>query len=454
MEQAGREADPLVVEIARGSEHDGPGLRSVVFFKGCSLRCSFCHNPETRDPRVELAFSLRACLRCGRCAASCSAGAASMDAPGRIVRERCTRCMRCVEACPSGALRQVGRRYTPQELAEILLRDRAFYTHSGGGITLSGGECLLYPDYLMRLLPLVTGPSHDIVVQTAGHFAWERAEPVLRQVDLVLYDLKLADSQAHRRYLGQPNERIVRNLERLLLLGTPVQLRMPLIPGLTTTDENMGSVIALLRGLGVRQISLLPYNPAGLASWPRLGLAPPDLPRSFQRPDEIAALRERFGQLARDLDRQRPLGVPGRVLGQPAGVQPHQGQADHQVEGAGHREQDGSRGGDPLAKQQAGQVGEQVAQAAAGHDEQPPRSAPPAPQGQGLQQQEAGPVGGGAREQRLGVDVRRVVEEGEPQLGGEEAPAAQEEVQQHQREEQRRDQPVETHVRSGASKRR
>jgi pyruvate formate lyase activating enzyme len=454
MEPAARASDPLVVEIARGSEHDGPGLRSVVFFKGCSLRCSFCHNPETRDPQVELAFSHRACLRCGRCAAACPTGAAHMDAPEHIDRESCTRCMRCTVACPSGALRQVGRRYTPRELAEVLLRDRPFYAHSGGGITLSGGECLLYPDYLMRLLPLVTGPSHDIVVQTAGHFSWERAEPVLRQVGLVLYDIKLADPQAHRRHLGRSNERIVRNLERLLLLGTPVQLRMPLIPGLTTTDENMGSVIDLLRGLGVRQLSLLPYNPAGLASWPRLGLAAPDLPRGFQRPDEIAVLRERFARLSRDPDRPRPLGLLAGELGQPASVQPHQGQADHQVEGAGHREQDGPRGGDPLAEQQAGQVGEHVAEAATGHDEEPTRPAPPAHQGQGLQQQEAGPVGGAAREQRLRVHAGRVVEEGEPQLGGEEAPAAQEEIQQHQREEQCRDQPVRTHVRSRASKRR
>ena len=139
---------PLVVDIKRHSLEDGPGIRTVVFFKGCPLNCIFCQSPETVDPEVEIAFSQRECIRCGSCAEICPEDAIDFELPERIRRDRCLRCGKCAHVCPGKGLRKIGSYYSVDTLAEILLRDHRYYYYSGGGITLSGGECTLYPDYL------------------------------------------------------------------------------------------------------------------------------------------------------------------------------------------------------------------------------------------------------------------------------------------------------------------
>ena len=146
---------PLIVDIKRHSLEDGPGIRSVVFFKGCALRCIFCQNPEAQDKDVEIAFTASDCITCGACADACEENAVDLVLPHRIHRTRCIRCGKCADACPGGALRRIGKQYSPQSLSEILLRDRAYYRHSGGGITLSGGESTMYPDYVLNLLQLL-----------------------------------------------------------------------------------------------------------------------------------------------------------------------------------------------------------------------------------------------------------------------------------------------------------
>lgn len=288
---AARADRPRVLAVRRGSLHDGPGWRTVVFLKGCRLRCGFCHSPASQDPRPEIAFYAHRCIGCGRCARACPHSAVDLAAPQRVDRRRCQRCGACAGVCPGGALQRLGRRYAPDALAERLLRDRAYYRHSAGGVTFSGGECLLYPGYLQAVLRALRRASEQstdageaaphVLVQTGGYFPWKAARPVLEQVDLVQYDLKLADDAAHRRHLGRPNRLVLANLRRTVALGVPVEVRVPVIPGVTDAPDNLRALAALARDAGAARLTLLPYNPAGRDAYPPLGRPRPALPDGF-----------------------------------------------------------------------------------------------------------------------------------------------------------------------------
>jgi len=310
-----RDNRPLIVDVRRGSHEDGPGLRSVVFFKGCNLRCSFCQNPETQFSGVEIATQGNRCVRCGNCLAICPEHAILGGLGAKIARDRCTRCGNCAKVCPAGAIQEVGKYLTPRALSEVLLRDAAFYRESGGGITLSGGECLLYPAYLTELVRLVKAPSNrlsagaSVVVQTGGDFPFEPVRALLAQIDCVMFDIKLACSHLHQKHTGSPNERIWLNLEQLLEVArNKVIVRLPLVPNVTATRENFEAVVARLRPLNVGHVTLLPYNPMGHLARVALGhepldFAPPGCLRHFVSPDEherwVQAFREVAG--ARDI---------------------------------------------------------------------------------------------------------------------------------------------------------
>lgn len=293
---------PLIVDIKRGSHEDGPGIRSVVFFKGCPLRCVFCHNPETQDTEVEIAFRARDCLLCGRCAEVCKSGAIDLGFHGRILRERCTRCGECVSVCSGGALRLIGRRYTVETLTEILLRDESFYRHSGGGVTLSGGECTLSPDYLELLLKGLKKRDIHVVLETSGHFNYDIFKKrILPYLDLVYYDIKLADPDLHKKFLGISNETILANLVLLIKENSvEVHPRVPLIPGVTVTRENISAIVSLLCSTGAEDISLLPYNPLGLDMYASLGRPKPPLPEGFMKPDEEKLIMEMFKEILKE----------------------------------------------------------------------------------------------------------------------------------------------------------
>ncbi len=290
---------PLIVEIKRGSLADGPGLRSVVFFKGCPLRCIFCHSPETQEPGAEIAFSVRQCLRCGRCVEACPQRAVDLERPGRIDRDRCARCGRCCAACPGLALRRIGRHYEVEDLLEVLLRDVPFYRHSHGGVTLSGGECTLYPDYLEPLLRGLKERQIHVALQTCGLFHFETFQQrILPFVDLVYYDVKIAGAELHRIHTGRTNEQILGNLRRLVAQEPAVvRPRIPLIPGLTATRENLRAVIAFLREAGAREVALVPYNPMGVSMYECLGRPKPQVPETFMKPEEEAEIRTMFRTL-------------------------------------------------------------------------------------------------------------------------------------------------------------
>lgn len=287
---------PLVVDIKRDSREDGPGIRTVVFFKGCPLRCAFCHNPETQEACPEIAFAEERCVRCGECAKACPRAAIAFENRDRIDHSRCDACGQCASVCRNGALRLIGKYWPAEKLVDALSRDAAFYCHSGGGVTLSGGECTMFPGYVQDLLRRLKARNIPVAIETSGYFKWETfSAQILPYLDLVLFDLKLADREESIHFLGQSNEPILRNLRKLLAVrAVEVQVRIPLVPGITDRGSNLAAIVGLLRAAGAPNVSLLPYNPLGLAMYPRLARPVPSLPASFTKPERERELFSMF----------------------------------------------------------------------------------------------------------------------------------------------------------------
>jgi pyruvate formate lyase activating enzyme len=290
---------PLIIDVKRDSREDGPGIRSVVFFKGCPLRCVFCHNPEAQQSDPEIVFAGECCIGCGACVEACPRMAIDLDRPSRIDRKKCDYCGQCADACRGGALRMIGAYWPLGELVQLLLRDASFYRHSGGGVTLSGGECTLFPDYVSSLLQKLKACGIHTALETSGYFDYEVfARKILPYLDLVLFDIKIIDREESLRHLGRPNERILTNLRRLLAQDTvEVRPRLPLIPGITDTHDNLIAVVDYLCGAAAGGISLVPYNPLGAAMYPRLGRAIPDVPPGFMKPEREEQILKRFHEI-------------------------------------------------------------------------------------------------------------------------------------------------------------
>lgn len=260
----------LIFDIEKFAVHDGPGIRTAVFVKGCPLRCVWCHNPESQSPKPELAFLARLCLDgCDDCIQACPHDAlvASRDAGARavaIVRERCDLCRDCVKACPSGAMTVVGEWMTVEEVFARVRRNQSFYRHSGGGVTVTGGEPLTQWRFVRALLVRCREHGISTALDTCGHGAWEHLGAMLEFTDLLLYDLKAMDSAQHERFSGVPNRVILENLCRACDLGVRTAVRIPLIPGYNASEENVRAIGEFVRRLRtVAQIELLPYHRLG-----------------------------------------------------------------------------------------------------------------------------------------------------------------------------------------------
>lgn len=265
--------EALIGEIGRYAVHDGPGIRTTVFFKGCPLRCPWCHNPEFIADRPEIAFFPDRCIGCGECRDLCPEAALEVDKIVRINRSRCSGCGLCAGSCPTKALELVGRRYDVEELTSILLRDRLFYQTSGGGVTLSGGEPTAQLAFCGELLQRLHREGIHTAMETNGLFVWDEFQTAcLPHLDLILFDIKIADAARHRHITGIGNEVILANLQRLLALrADDVIARIPLIAGFTADNENIPCIAALLKELKVRRCSLLPYHPYGLTKAEKIG---------------------------------------------------------------------------------------------------------------------------------------------------------------------------------------
>lgn len=287
---------PLIVDIKRHALHDGPGIRTTVFFKGCPMRCVWCHNPEAMEAEMEIGFYPADCIRCGDCAEVCPTGAAQMDITGRIDRAICQRCGKCVEVCPGRGLRQIGRYYEVDELINILLRDRVYYQTSGGGVTLSGGEPAMHSDYVSQLLRKLKVNDIHTAIETCGFFDWSQFKTkMLDNLDLILFDVKLADPELHLKYTGKHNDIILKNFSRLIKERPgDVLIRVPLIPGITTNHGNLQKLYSIFREMGVSRCSLLPYNPLGFTKRATIGKPAVDMPARLLTAEEMAEIKRNF----------------------------------------------------------------------------------------------------------------------------------------------------------------
>lgn len=262
-----------IFDIKRYALHDGPGIRTTVFLKGCPLACWWCHNPESQAPETELLVRANRCTRCGACAEICPQDAIHLEATTSMTdRARCERCGRCVEICFSGARDLVGREISLAELLREVERDTPFHDASGGGVTFSGGEPLLQAEFLAAALSACRERDIHTVVDTCGYAPWEAFEGLRRDVQLFLYDLKLLDDDRHVRYTGVSNALILRNLRILSERGARIIVRVPLIPGVNDDVESLQQLGAFMASLPQRHpVELLGYHDIAGAKYAALG---------------------------------------------------------------------------------------------------------------------------------------------------------------------------------------
>ncbi|MBI9102105.1 MAG: glycyl-radical enzyme activating protein [Spirochaetales bacterium] len=262
------------------STEDGPGLRTTVFMKGCSLKCCWCHNPESIQPGIQVQWYGVKCIACGLCTEVCENNAINLTPRGvEIDREKCGSCTRCVETCPSGAMTQIGTYREPEELAMELLKDRVYFEKSGGGITISGGEPVLQSDFVLELLKCLKKERIHTALDTCGAAASSSLEKLLPFTDLVLFDLKHADNDQHKLLTGQGNIQILKNIDLACRSDAEIWIRTPIIPGCTNSENNIYKLTLLIADVnkkakhrGILKWELLTFNNLCADKYKRLGL--------------------------------------------------------------------------------------------------------------------------------------------------------------------------------------
>lgn len=268
---------PYIFNIQKFSTHDGDGVRTTIFFKGCPLRCMWCHNPESQHYYKELIFHHHKCTACGRCVAKCKQGANSI-VDGKIVfdRSKCTACGVCTDWCITEARELAGKEYTVDALVKEAMKDKIFYEQSGGGVTLSGGEVMAsqHMDYVEEVCRKLHENGVSVFIDTSGYTDYENLKRILPYVDVFLYDIKVMDPEDHKKYIGVDNALILENLKKLSDEGAGLYIRLPIIQQVNATDEHIESVIHFLKenNIHARQVNLLPYHDIGKGKYASLDM--------------------------------------------------------------------------------------------------------------------------------------------------------------------------------------
>lgn len=289
----------LLLDPKRFAVHDGPGVRTTFFLKGCPLHCLWCHNPESISPKPQTAFFEHKCLHCGECVSACGRGAQTLrDEKHEFIHDRCTACGTCEPVCLGNAMKLYGRRMTVDECMAVALEDAEFYRNSGGGVTLSGGEPLFQPDFALAFLAALKKAGIHTALDTCAFVPREALAASLPLTDIYLVDFKHADSETHRRLTGQPNERIKENLRFLSESGAQIEIRIPFVPGCSDSDENMRATGDFLGGLRLSCVKLLPYHALARTKYRSLHM-PDTMPRVEPPSDEriaaAVAILQSFG---------------------------------------------------------------------------------------------------------------------------------------------------------------
>ena len=256
-----------IFNIQRFSLHDGPGIRTTVFFKGCPLKCRWCHNPEGLKNKIEILYNKDKCSLCGECVIRCPQSAVNIIDEAVVTdTERCCFCSECTYYCINEAREIAGKEYSVDELMKIILKDRVFYEESGGGVTLSGGEPVMQIDFVEELLKRIKAENIHTAVDTSGIMPFEYYERIYKYTDLFLYDIKLIDEKKHKIFTGLSNDIIIENLKKLSDLNSKtavcenINLRLPIIEGVNADNEHIDKLINLIKDLGIKNINLLPYH--------------------------------------------------------------------------------------------------------------------------------------------------------------------------------------------------
>ena len=263
----------IITKITRFVMHDGPGIRTIMFFKGCPLRCKWCSSPETYNPFPEITYNQEGCSKCGKCADVCPKGAITLKEDGVYTdRTLCAGCGTCAESCPNDARRLSGRLITVEEAFFEVESDILFYQNSGGGVTLSGGEAMMQPEFCLELLKRCYKQNISAVIESCLYTNWEHLEKILKNLDLIYSDIKCMDARKHEEFTGSTNQLILDNVLKVDQCGLPMIIRVPVVPGYTDDEENIRDISEfVLRLTNVNRIELLPYHRFGLSEYKRLG---------------------------------------------------------------------------------------------------------------------------------------------------------------------------------------
>jgi pyruvate formate lyase activating enzyme len=266
--------EALVFDIKRYAINDGPGIRVTIFMKGCPLSCRWCHNPESISPRVQKMYTASKCIGCGECVKICPMQACELTPEGIVTDDSlCIACGQCAQACPARATEMSGRYESIDDLLRVIENERPFFDQSGGGVTFSGGEPLLYPGFLKEILDACGRLRIHRTVDTSGLAKTRHILDIARRTDLFLYDLKLMDSKRHKKWTGAGNRRILHNLKALAETGAEIRIRIPLIKGVNADDENIEATAAFVAALPgtPKRVSLLPYHNVAAGKLAKLG---------------------------------------------------------------------------------------------------------------------------------------------------------------------------------------